>query len=268
MTAPMPGPGESIQRLQTVYRVFTDQHGRKWEAQSDIRNNRPKEELRPLGCNPPWRPAMRFIWWDGDNQLTFRWAYRQLANDLASHTATWYSNARKMAVKEHLPVPEVGGDVHQLIRDVFGNPGLSPEIPLAAELGDQWILYGDELAPRNAALYSVLNQGIQMQSNEALDIIEGRLRTRMGLGPNEEPSTTPITTYSVTEELQSGPPLRKTIKPVGPAYVAPVVAAPPRDPNRPIKYNEFFAEMRAAKMPVGEIALAWNAHKAALAESA
>jgi len=99
MTMPaMPGPGDSIQRLQTVYRIYTDQHGRKWEAQADIRNNRPKEDLRPLGCTPPWWPPMRFIWWDGDQQLTFRWAYRQLANELSSYTAQWYSNARKMAV--------------------------------------------------------------------------------------------------------------------------------------------------------------------------
>jgi hypothetical protein len=270
MTMPaMPGPGESIQRLQTVYRVYTDQHGRQWEAQSDIRNNRPKEEMRPLGCIPPWWPPMRFIWWDGDNQLTFRWAYRQLANDLSSYTATWYSNARKMAVKEHLPVPEVGGDVHQLIRDVFGNPGLSPEIPLSAELGDPWILYGDEHAPRNPALYSVLNQGIQMQSNEALDIIERRVRERMGLEMNDTPNEAPITMASVTEALQQGPPIRKTIKPIGPP-VAPVAPAKARaaTPGKMPTYGEFFAEMRAQKMPVAEIAIAWNAHKAALKESA
>lgn len=263
----MPGPGDSIQRLQTVYRVLTDQHGRKWEAQCDIRNNRPKEEMRPLGCMPPWWPPMRFIWWDGEQQLTFRWAYRQLANELSSQTATWYSNARKMAVKEKLPIPEVGGDVHQLIRDVFGNPGLSPELPLSAELGDPWVLYGDEHAPRNPDLYSVLNQGIQMQSNEALDIIETRVRARMGLGPNETPNLTPITMQATVEQLQGAPLIRKTITPVGPAYVSPAPVVAPRAPGVPIKYGEFFAEMRATKMPVAEIAVAWNAHKAALKES-
>lgn len=250
MTLPfMPGPGQSIQRLERTVRTFTDQHGREFEAMTDIRNNRPIGEFRPLGCMPPWLPPMRFIWWEGHNQLTFKWAYRQLADELSSHTAQWYSNARKMALKEKLPVPEVGGEVHQLIRDVFGNPGLSPEIPLSAELGDEWMLKGDGYVPRNEYLFGILNQGLLMQSNEALDIIEARVRERMGL-PKATPNAPDRGIVAQAEALQRGPSGQLN------GQLLDVVAPP-----KAYTYNEFAAECRAQGIKAPEIGALWQQHK-------
>lgn len=290
MLAPLPRPGEALQRLKMVYRIFTDQHGRKFGALADIGNNRPIEELRPIGCMPPWLPLMRFIRWDEDHQLTFRWDYRTIAAELSAYTATWYGNAQKMALKEHLPIPEVGGEVDPLIKNVFGNPGLSPEIPLAAELGHPWILYGDDFSPRDAHLFGLLNQGLTMQSNEALDIIERRLRDRMGIGNNAptQPEVPQQVIDSANAAMQK-PGAPKTIKGIGPqdgvqaeidrmgkelearirselgTTAQPIAAVPVAEkPVKPIKYSAFFAECRSRGMPVPEIAAAWREHKESL----
>ena len=57
-------PGESLQRTQTMYRKYTDQHGRVFAAHCDVRTQQPKEELRPVNddprqnFDPPWLPPM------------------------------------------------------------------------------------------------------------------------------------------------------------------------------------------------------------------
>lgn len=235
--------GQRTQRDYAVYRHFTDQHGRVFEAQANVFNQRPMEELRPLNCKPFWLPTMRFIDWEGDGLLSFKWNYRRMANELSIHTNHWYANARKMALKEHLEIPEVGGPVDQLIKDVFGAPGLSPEIPLSAEYGDEWLIWGD-LKPRNERLFALLNQGSTLTNMDSVTLIENRIRERLGQGP-------------VTAPVDQGVVTLKAETQTGTAF----------NPSH-VKYAEFFGEARRRGMTTPEISIAWKEHKRALAEDA
>ena len=234
--------GQRTQRDYAVYRHFTDQHGRIFEAQANVFNQRPMEELRPINCQPYWLPTMRFIDWDGDGLLTFRWNYRRMANELSIHTNHWYSNARKMALKEHLEIPEVGGEVDQLIKDVFGAPGLSPEIPLSCEYGDEWMIWGD-LKPRNERLFGLLNQGNTLTNMDSITIIENRIRESLGQAPIARTGTMAPPTNAETQSTTA----------FNPSHV---------------KYSEFFGEARKRGLSTPEISIAWKEHKKALQEDA
>src|ERR1035437_3330308 len=180
MTSPLfVRPGESLQRTQTIYRKFTDQHGRVFAAQCDIRNGPPEKDRRPAkpapthNFSPPWLPPMRFAKMvTGSDQ--FRWDYSTMASELAGQTAEVYSDYRKFAMREKLPIPEVGGVVDSLIRDALGEPPLSPAIPMACEQGDPWIL-GKPGAAVNPYLKEILEQGVGSSSKEALAYIGKRL---------------------------------------------------------------------------------------------
>ena len=233
--------GEQSQRKYAVYRIFTDQHGRKWEAQANVMNQRPMEDLRCINAKPFWQPPMRFIEWRDHGQLEFAWNYRKMAHELSIHTNHWYANARKMALKEHLPIPEIGGEVHQLIKDVFGAPGLSPEIPLSCEYGNEWLIWGD-LKPRDEHLFALLNQGMTLTNMDSVQIIENRIRERLGHDPVVAPVDAAVETISKAN------------------------AAETEFQASHVKYSDFFAAARRRGMTTPEISLAWKEHKQALKE--
>ena len=241
-------PGESLQRKQTVYRVYTDQHGRKFSAQADVGNQHPKEELRPVNDDPrnqftpPWLPPMRFAKFTDDGSLNFRWDYSTMATELAGQTAEIYSDYRKVAVKEKLPIPEVGGVVDSMLRDIIGEPPLSPAIPLACEQGDPWIL-GKPNAPVNPYLKEILEQGVGSSSKEALAYINKRL--------TETARELAIPMVPTAPVVQPKSERQKSITDVNPG-TAPT-------------YQEFMKECRGRGMKQPEIIALWNEHKALMA---
>jgi len=235
--------GVRSQREYAVYRIFTDQHGRRFEAQSHVINSRPMEDLRCLDAVLPWQPNGRYVDWKGDGLLEFTWNYRKMAHELSIHTNGWYNLATKMALKEKLPVPEVGGEVDPIILEVLGSPGLSPEIPLSAEYGDEWLLWGDQ-KPRNERLFGLLNQGNRMSNKDSLAIIENRIREARGMGKVEVPADAAVPTKAADAKAAH-------------AFSASHV-----------KYNEFFAAARTRGLTAPEISIAWSDHKKALAEDA
>jgi hypothetical protein len=70
-----------------VFREFTDQHGRVFEAWSDMATNQPIGELNPKGFSPPWLPPMRFAAWQRVGDLHFRWEYQKMSAELGGDTA-------------------------------------------------------------------------------------------------------------------------------------------------------------------------------------
>lgn len=242
-------PGQSIQRMQRAYRTFTDNHGRKFVATVDIRNGAPCEELKPKDFNPPWLPSMGYAKFRADHDIEFRWDYGTLATELAGLTAEVYSVYRKFAMREKLPVPEVGGYVDPLVVDGSGEgpPPLSPAIPLACEQGDPWIL-GVPGAQVNPYLKEILEQGVGSSSKEALDYIRGKLAQtakdmRIELVP--------------TKELPVD--LTKAEKPRRVDDPAPLAEMPD------ITYQQFLQECRGRKMSMPDIYKAWTDHKALMA---
>ena len=245
-------PGESLQRKQTTYRIFTDQHGRRFAAQSDIRNQQPKEELRPVNddpkhaFSPPWLPPMRFAKFTDDGSLTFRWDYGTMATELSGDTADYYQHATEFALEHNKPEPELGGPVHRSIRLILGKPPLSPAIPLACEQGDPWIL-GVPGTPVNSVLHEVLTQGVQSNSKAALEIIKKSLalsakEARVPLVPSAPEVTKPVERVKTIDDVD--------------------LSAMPE-----ITYKQFLRECQGRKMKLPDIAKLWQEHKAALAAS-
>ncbi len=210
---------------------FTDQHGREFEAQADLKNMRPTEEMRCTSHNPPWLPPMRFAKFPNDLSRAFRWDYDAMASELSGMTAAWYANARKAAIKEHWDLPEVGGVVSQELKDIFGLPPLSPEIPLSAQAEDPWLL-GVPGASENAALEALLHQGVVGHATGALETIAARVAERAKERAAE------------WARLQ-------------PSVAAFEVSA--------ISYADFVKECRGRKLSLAEIGKLWAEHKANLA---
>lgn len=242
-------PGESLQRLQTTYRVFTDRHGRKFGAQCDIRNQMPKEELHPVGFTPPWVPPMRFAKFATDGTLTFWWDYSTMAMELSGDAASYYQEVTEFAIDQNMPLPELGGPVDKKIRLVKGQPPLSPAIPLACEQGDPWML-GMPGAAVNETLKEVLFQGVQSNSKAALEII------RKSLADTAARAATPLVAARPEPETAKAPEIVKRTTDVD-------VEAMPE-----ITYQQFVAECRGRKMKLPEIAAMWQEHKRMMKENA
>ena len=255
MTAPsFISPGQNINRVQTVYRRFTDNHGRRFAAHCDIRTNQPKEELRPVNdegpanWNAPWLPPMRYAIFTQWGSETFHWDYQTLATELAGQTAEVYSDYRKFALREKLPIPEVGGVVESLIRDALGEPPLSPAIPLACAQGDPWIL-GKPGAAVNPYLKEILEQGVGSSSKEALAYIAKRLtETAVEMG-------VPMVASTAAPEA----PVEK---------VRSITDLPPLTETPDITYQQFVAECRGRKMDLVTIGKLWQQHKENVAANA
>lgn len=252
MTAPytginVPQPGQSLQRLRRVWRVFTDQHGRRFGAQAEMSTNQPIGEFQPQGFMPPWLPPMRFAKWREVGDLEFRWDYQTYAEELGGMTAAYYQDAVKFAIENNKPEPEVGGPVDRSIRYVLGPPPLSPAIPLSCEVGDPWML-GVPNAPVNQELKAILEQQAGANGQDALNAIRARLQEHV------DASAVPM--VPTIERPEPKAEVVKTIHDI--------------DESTPIpeySYNAFVREARKrGKMSMADISLAWAAHKKNLAD--
>lgn len=239
-------PGQHIQRLQTAWTdEFTDQFGRRYAANYDTRNMRPKEELRPMGFNPPWLPPMKYIAWERDGGFRFRWDFVTMANDLTDDATAYYASVFEFMM-EYMPgvePPELGDPVPtKVLRSPLGKPPLSPAIPLACEAGDPWIL-GMAGAAENPMLKSIIQQSATANGRQALALIRERLAQKVGttavptIAPQEDPSARPI----------------KSIADVDPATFDNIT------------YKEFLAAAMKAGMSMADGAAAWKAHRENLA---
>jgi hypothetical protein len=178
----IPQPGKSLQREHRVWRVFTDQHGRRFGAQAEMSNNQPIGEFQPQGFNPPWLPAMRFAKWREVGDLEFRWDYQTNATEWADGASEYYRDAINFAMEHNKPIPEPGGPVDRSIRVTpIGPPPLSPAIPLAAEMGDAWLL-GTPGAPVNEMLRDILEQGRKAGGQDILDAVKEQLAGKWQVG--------------------------------------------------------------------------------------
>lgn len=244
---PFPQPGQSLQRERRAWREFTDEHGRRFGAFSDIATSQPIGELTPLGCNPPWLPPMRFAKWKKVGDLHFTWDYDTMAAELGGDTAQYYQDAVKFAVENNKPEPEVGGPVDRTIRYVLGPPPLSAALPLAAKLGDAWLL-GIKGADVNHELKAVLEQQAGANSQEVLQAIMAKLTASAGASNVPRVPSQPV--------AEDRPERQKSITDVDASSL----------PN--ISYKEFLAACMSRGMSMTDGALAWQEHKKLMDEEA
>lgn len=242
----LPQPGQSLQRQRRVWRIFTDQHGRRFGAQADMGNNQPIGEFQPQSVNgftiAPWYPAMPYAKFAQEGDLEFRWDYTRLAEEWSGGTASYYEEAGKLALQipGDVPVPEVGGQVDRRIKLIMGQPPLSPAIPLACEMGDPWIL-GAMGAEINKDLQTLLAHGIA-NSQEALAAIKRRLEE------NASTSHVPMVPSSAPRVIET-----ERVRSINDVDLSQTAE---------ITYQAFMAEAKQrGKMTHAEAALAWKAHK-------
>ncbi len=247
----IPQPGQSLQRMRRVWRIFTDQHGRRFGAQADMASNQPIGEFQPQGSIPPWLPTMRHAKFAQEGDLDFRWDYDTVAEDWSSLAASYYDEAVKMALSlpGDVPVPEIGGVVDRRIRALLGPSPLSPAIPLACKAGDPWIL-GKLGAQDTLGLKAILEQQTGASGQEALKLIQARLDEMAKAAGVELVPTIPAKTLE-TERSKSITDVDLTVD----------AAA--------ITYQAFMAEAKQrGKMTHAEAAMAWSEHKKNLTEAA
>lgn len=250
----LPQPGQNLQRMKRAWRVFTDQHGRRFGAVVDRGNNAPIGEFQPQGFIPPWLPTMRYAKWAEEGDLEFRWDYDAVAEDWSSQAASYYDEAVKLALQlpGDVPIPDVGGEVDRRIRAVLGVPPLSPAIPLACKAGDPWIL-GKPGAKDTLGLKAILEQGSGANGPEALRQINERLsRIAADVGTEFVPSA-PEKVIAVERT--------RTINDRDETMDADV---PPLDLSA-VTYKEFLSAAMRTGMSMADAATAWKAHRENLA---
>jgi hypothetical protein len=243
-------PGESIQRQQRAWSDdFTDQHGRRFAAQYDIRNSRPIGELAPVGFTPPWLPPMGKIKWERrEGGFRFRWDYETMANELAGDESVYYASVMEFML-EHMPgqpIPEVGEAVpNKVLRSPLGKPPLSSALPLAAAAGEPWIL-GTPGAPVNEVLKAIIEQSTTSNGRQALNMVRERMAqmTAHGAVPTIAPEVDPL-------HVQ-----KRTINDVNAADLPKV------------SYPEFLAECMSRGMKQAAAILAWQEHKKQMEQAA
>jgi hypothetical protein len=183
---------------------------------------------------------MRFAKFAGDNQITFRWDYDGMENELAADTAQYYQDAIKFALENGKPEPEIGGAVDRTIRMVLGPPPLSPALPRACSLGEPWML-GKTGAPVHTILKAILEQGSAASSKEALEYIRASM-TRATAG----------------RDLMESVPVVETA--VAPTKTIHDVAL-----DEHLTYREFARQCKGKGLSSAEIALLWREHQANMA---
>lgn len=243
----LPQPGESIQRLERSWTdEYSDQFGHKYQANYDMRNMRPVEELRPVGgISLPWQPPMGYIKWERPGGFRFRWDLETLASDLSETATSYYAQVFEF-MTEHMvgvEIPEIGDPVPtKVLRSPIGKPPLSPAIPLSFAAGDPW-MHGVEGAPVNQMLKAIIEQSATANGRQALTIIRERMATLAGaeaLKPRD------------AEVDPSG----KAARSITDLDVSQIGA---------VDYKTFLAGAMKAGMSMAEGASAWKAHRENLA---
>lgn len=233
-------------RTQRDYRGYSeewmDNHGRRFAGWFETSSMKPVGPLTPIGHNPPWLPPMKYIKWEGAHSFRFAWDYDALAEEWASMTASYYEDATAFALERGLPVPELGGEVDFRVRAVKGKPPLSPAIPLACKLGNQWILGVPGVAV-DPMLKACLTQSVGHNSREALEKIQAALDARHA-GVETVPSI-PLS-FDVDKAQKA-----KTIHDID------------YDPAS-VTYAEFSKALFAQGKKQGEIVELWREHKSLL----
>ncbi len=236
------------QRDARVRRFFTDQHGRRWFAWADKQNQRPIGELvldDQTGTfqSPPFVPAMQFIAWDAPDSLSFHWAYDKMADEYAGYTALYYDEASKLARHIHVDIPKPGDAVVPELISILGPPPLSPEIPLACQAGERWLL-GVKGAPENQPLALIIHQGRALTSTTTLEYLREKVKKMV------ESQNNGVSVGGLSQVAMS----------------SPVPDAGLSSPVTSITYNDFAAEARKAGKSMADISVAWRAHKDNLKE--
>lgn len=227
------------QRDQRVRRFFTDQHGRRYFAWADKDNQRPIGEFvlsdqTGKFITAPWNPPMAYIDWPDRDALDFQWKFEAMAEELAGYTAEWYSHAQQLAEVAHIPIPDIGGDVHPKLIGLMGPPPLSPEVPLACAAGERWLI-GRVGAPVNVRLQKILNQGRSITSTLAMEEIRSRVSAMIAAqdaGQSIE-ALKDLSTLEINDGL---------------------------DPTR-VTYRDFIGEAMSRGSTMAAAAIAWKAHR-------
>ena len=247
-------PGEHIQRKQREWTdEWVDNHGRHFEGWYDIRNMRPIEELRPVGYNPPWLPPQRFIRWKSKGGFRFAWDYDSMAAELSGGTGEFYADVTKFMV-EHMPASapvEIGYAIPPRVRQVLGTPPMTPAIPLAAKLGDPWLL-GVPGARKNEKLRELLWQSQGSNHAEVVESIQRQLAEVIGDGARPAEPSNPHEDERVNTKKV------RTIDDVDEGAILASIDTK--------GYRQFIADAMRDGMSMAQSAALWHQHRATLAE--
>lgn len=225
-------PGSSLQRERRVSREFTDQHGRTFYAEADALSNQPIGDFVCTSHQLLWVPPMRFAKFSKDGDLHFKWDYDLMIDELAGMTAGFYEEATKFALEHNIePVPEVGGVIERRIRSVFGYPPLSPEVPIAAQRGEPWLLGKSPVV--NETLRELVQQGAANGGRDAIAAIRARVAAYT-------PDADVVDEAEASESSET-------------------------NDDAPMTYNAFAQKGRSMGMAQADISTAWNQYKAKLA---
>lgn len=148
-------PGHTFQRLdgdnwsqasRRSYRIYRDQHGRKWGA--DVENPTPTIGGPPMPCGPlsarfdaPWYPPEKYLVITDPVAGEITIDYERMIDDAERAELEYESRKRQTAVKMY------GNKGHEAVktndRDLLEEVGMPPEsaeIAYAARAGNPWLL--------------------------------------------------------------------------------------------------------------------------------
>jgi hypothetical protein len=130
--------------------VFTDQHGRKWEAVIEKNTGHPCSHVRPR-FTAPYLPDQQYLTFDAHERSTLVIDYDRAIADRRDARKTYDEMLYQFALgtygdqaAKYLP-PE--GKPTEAMRRYVGATPPAPEIPEAAKAGNKWVLGLTDVKP-------------------------------------------------------------------------------------------------------------------------
>jgi len=118
---------------------LTDQHGRTWFADIELRSGYPVGPIRNR-FDAPWLPDQSWLEIDPNEPTKIRINYDKGLSERQDAHSEYHQRAVEEAASRQWPVPELGTPYRRELQLIIGKPPRPIEPVVAAMQGNRWIL--------------------------------------------------------------------------------------------------------------------------------
>lgn len=141
---------------------MTDQHGRTWFADVEIRSGYPVGPIRPR-FDAPWHPDQSALKVDHEKPTQIRIDYEALLNERLEAHRDYHGRAVEESASRRWPVPTEGEVYSKELQLIVGKPPAPVEPIVAAMQENSWILGFSKKPDPRLTKFIVTQEGLRQQ---------------------------------------------------------------------------------------------------------
>lgn len=146
---------------------MTDQHGRRWFADVEIRSGYPIGPIRPR-FDAPWHPDQSALKVDHNAPTEIRIDYDALLNERLEAHRDYHARAVEESASRRWPVPAEGETYSKELQLIVGKPPNPIEPIVAAMQENSWILGRSKKPDARLTKFIVTQEGLRQQLFQSL----------------------------------------------------------------------------------------------------